>query len=685
MAHSCGNSLPTTPPASPLISKRAGMEPTQSKATSAGAISLTRCAFSYHYDGRAPVFTDVDLDVPRGARVVLVGANGAGKSTLLRIIGGRRKRSAGDAHVFGEDAFEHTALTLRVNLVTADWEDSLTLPVRQIVTAAVAAASASAARVAQLLDVLGLAPLLTAELHALSDGQRRRVQLFCKLLPERELILLDEATNSLDVLSRAALLAFLRTEAEARGATVIFCTHIFDGLDGWATSVAHLDGGRLRRHVHASALPAGASLYQIVTQWLLEYAREAAAACEAAAAAVVGYAAERGSSTEAAAAAVAAAAAAAAGVNLSLSEQLAAALLAAASGSTGRLDMLLSSRPVGGGGWVGRTGGGLGGGGGSVGGGGGGWAAQPKRSREDEETSLEDSSLEDSSAPGGAPPSLPIGWGQRVATIADGAFGSHVWTSKPPEMPDGAIGQKALALAARVDDGGGGVDGGDGVAACGGVAIAAPEPKRHEPERKAEAMPSQPSPSTAEVPATDVPVPPPAKPPPAAPVAASPPPPPPPPVPHLPSPTSPVAASPPPAPARSSAGLATVTASAADAPAPSWSPAPPSSLPPAAARMVPVLQSALAALTARVGTCSAAVGAGDAAAAAAEAAAIQALWTQAQRALELYQGACGGGDFGGGGGGGGSGIGGGSGGGGGTRGGADGPSPPTSCSTTMAR
>ncbi|KOO26757.1 p-loop containing nucleoside triphosphate hydrolase protein [Chrysochromulina tobinii] len=213
------------------------MEPTQSKATSAGAISLTRCAFSYHYDGRAPVFTDVDLDVPRGARVVLVGANGAGKSTLLRIIGGRRKRSAGDAHVFGEDAFEHTALTLRVNLVTADWEDSLTLPVRQIVTAAVAAASASAARVAQLLDVLGLAPLLTAELHALSDGQRRRVQLFCKLLPERELILLDEATNSLDVLSRAALLAFLRTEAEARGATVIFCTHIFDGLDGWATSV----------------------------------------------------------------------------------------------------------------------------------------------------------------------------------------------------------------------------------------------------------------------------------------------------------------------------------------------------------------------------------------------------------------------------------------------------------------
>ena len=45
----------------------------------------------------------------------------------------------------------------------------------------------------------------------------------------------DSATNSLDVLSRASLLAFLREESETRGCTVVFCTHIFDGLDGWAT------------------------------------------------------------------------------------------------------------------------------------------------------------------------------------------------------------------------------------------------------------------------------------------------------------------------------------------------------------------------------------------------------------------------------------------------------------------
>ena len=62
--------------------------------------------------------------------------------------------------------------------------------------------------------------------------------------PEREVILLDEATNSLDVLSRAALLAFLNEESQARGCTVLFATHIFDGLDGWATLRVDAPDGR---------------------------------------------------------------------------------------------------------------------------------------------------------------------------------------------------------------------------------------------------------------------------------------------------------------------------------------------------------------------------------------------------------------------------------------------------------
>ena len=119
---------------------------------SADAINLHGVSFAYNtFNQSPPVFRDVSLQVPAGARVVLVGANGAGKSTLLRLIGGRRKPSAGQAHVFGEDAFDHTPLANRVNLVTADWEDDLTLPVQQLIGSAVTASGAEAGRIAQLL------------------------------------------------------------------------------------------------------------------------------------------------------------------------------------------------------------------------------------------------------------------------------------------------------------------------------------------------------------------------------------------------------------------------------------------------------------------------------------------------------------------------------------------------------
>ena len=85
-----------------------------------------------------------------------VGANGAGKSTLLRLIAGKRRSSEGAATVLGEDAFECTANCLRVNLVTADWEEELTLPVRQLVGNAVAAARANESRVERLLEALGI-------------------------------------------------------------------------------------------------------------------------------------------------------------------------------------------------------------------------------------------------------------------------------------------------------------------------------------------------------------------------------------------------------------------------------------------------------------------------------------------------------------------------------------------------
>jgi CCR4-NOT complex subunit CAF16 len=103
---------------------------------------------------------------------------------------------------------------------------------------------------------------LTWRMHKASDGQRRRVQICMGLLKSfkvcfpfpclkgynaiihtiikknaMQVLLLDEITVDLDVLARSNLLSYLKKECEERGATIIYATHIFDGLDDWPTHI----------------------------------------------------------------------------------------------------------------------------------------------------------------------------------------------------------------------------------------------------------------------------------------------------------------------------------------------------------------------------------------------------------------------------------------------------------------
>ncbi|KAH1190361.1 ABC transporter I family member 20 [Glycine max] len=87
----------------------------------------------------------------------------------------------------------------------------------------------------ELIKVLDID--LSWRLHKVSDGQRRRVQICMGLLKPFKVLLLDEITVDLDVLARADLLRFLRKECDEMGATIIYATHIFDGLEDWPTNI----------------------------------------------------------------------------------------------------------------------------------------------------------------------------------------------------------------------------------------------------------------------------------------------------------------------------------------------------------------------------------------------------------------------------------------------------------------
>lgn len=160
------------------------------------SISLRSLSFGYSASSAA-VFEGVSLELPAGSRLVLVGCNGAGKSTLLHVVGGKRKPRSGEATVLGEESFECTQLALRISMVTTSWDEDLSLPVKTLVASACRGNERK--RCGQLAEALGVGELMGAELCELSEGQRRRVQLFCKLAPPRDIVLLDEVSAEVGV------------------------------------------------------------------------------------------------------------------------------------------------------------------------------------------------------------------------------------------------------------------------------------------------------------------------------------------------------------------------------------------------------------------------------------------------------------------------------------------------------
>jgi len=232
--------------------------------TAGPAIEVRDLHFAYRGHPRE-VLSGVDLRIEPGRRVLVIGANGAGKTTLLRIIGGKHMVAADCVRVLGVSAFHDPTLSSRCELLGGRFPFEVDLRVAEILARQI---DVDLERRARLIDVLGVD--LDWHMHAVSDGQRRRVQLLLGLARPRELLLLDEITTDLDLLARQDLLAFLREESERRGTTILYATHIFDTLDRWATDLLYMVGGKIVLHAPMATLPelADSPLVSVVERWL---------------------------------------------------------------------------------------------------------------------------------------------------------------------------------------------------------------------------------------------------------------------------------------------------------------------------------------------------------------------------------------------------------------------------------
>ena len=210
---------------------------------------------SVTYDGAtAPVLAHVDLHVPEGELVLVVGRTGTGKSTLLRCVNGLVPHFTGGTlsgrvTVAGRDTRLHPPREL-ADVVGVVPQDPLSGFVTDMVEDELAygmesiglAPALMRRRVEETLDLLGLADLRHRSLLSLSGGQRQRVAIGAVLTTHPKVLVLDEPTSALDPGAAEEVLAALQRLVHDLGVTVLLAEHRLERVVQYADRVVVVPG-----------------------------------------------------------------------------------------------------------------------------------------------------------------------------------------------------------------------------------------------------------------------------------------------------------------------------------------------------------------------------------------------------------------------------------------------------------
>ena len=234
-----------------------GQTPVKSQDAS-DALALMARGLCKSYDtpgGRLEVLRGVDLEVPRGMLLAIVGASGSGKSTLLNVLGTLDRPDSGALELAGqpvEGLDENGRCRLRLAKLGFVFQFHHLLPeftaeenVMMPLLVAGTPFDAARARAREVLAAVGLEGRKDHVPSQLSGGEAQRVAVGRALAPAPALLLADEPSGNLDLAAAAQLHTLLKSLAHDRHQTVVLVTHD-DRLAGMADRVLRLEDGRLQ-------------------------------------------------------------------------------------------------------------------------------------------------------------------------------------------------------------------------------------------------------------------------------------------------------------------------------------------------------------------------------------------------------------------------------------------------------
>ena len=190
---------------------------------------------SYSYTGERQVLADINLAIPRGKVVAIMGQSGCGKTTLLRTIGGALKPTAGAVRVFGEDITRmrqaeiyrmrrRMSMLFQFGALFTDMStfENVAFPMREHTTLDESMIRDLVLMKLHAVGLRGAAALMPSEL---SGGMARRVALARAIALDPELVMYDEPFAGLDPISLGVIGQLIRALNDALGATSIIVTH----------------------------------------------------------------------------------------------------------------------------------------------------------------------------------------------------------------------------------------------------------------------------------------------------------------------------------------------------------------------------------------------------------------------------------------------------------------------------